>query len=64
MFNSWKQYYLVSEIYVGWHGKDSGGQERINQMKENCLLKLVELVKFPGSFLMVKGYGVLQLQIS
>ena len=47
------------EIYVGWHGKDSGGQERSDWMKENCLFVLVELVKFLGSFLMVIGYGVL-----
>ena len=41
-----------------WHGKDSGGQERIDQMKEKCLFVLVELVKFSGSFLIVIGYGV------
>ena len=42
-----------------WHGKDSGGQERIDWMKENCLFVLVELVRFSGSFLIVIGYSVL-----
>ena len=41
-----------------WHGKDSNRQERIDWMKENCLLKLVESVKFSGSFLIVIGYSV------
>jgi hypothetical protein len=40
------------------YGKDSDGQERMDWMKENCLLKFVELVKFSGSFLTVIGYGV------
>jgi len=31
---------------------------REQNIKENCLLKLIELVKFKGSFLIAIGYGV------
>ena len=33
-------------------------EQREQNIKENCLLKLVELVTFKGSYLIAIGYGV------